>query len=275
MIKYRRSLVSRLAKPVVGALVALATVFPFYAMIVLSLKPGQPLVLPDALIPSGLSWDSYEAVLSGGRLGRWFWNTVAYSLTSVVIVLMVSALAGYGFAKKRFPGREVLFWVFIAMLMVPYHITLLPTFVGMAAVGGVDTFWGLILPSLANAQGVFLMRQFIAGIPDSFFESARLDGASELRCFFTIVLPLCRPILATLGVFVFLWHWNDFLWPLIIARSSDSWTLTVGIASLNQQSVPLATVLAGSVIALVPVLLAYLVAQRQVQEGMMSAGVKG
>ena len=149
------------------------------------------------------------------------------------------------------------------------------TFIFMAWLGGVDTYWGLILPSLANAQAVFLMRQFIQGLPDELFEAARIDGAGEFRIFLRIVLPLCKPVLATLGIFVFLWHWNDFLWPLIVGKSSDMWTLTVGISSLQQQSVPLSVMLAGSVVALLPIFLAYLVAQRYVQEGVASAGIKG
>jgi multiple sugar transport system permease protein len=145
----------------------------------------------------------------------------------------------------------------------------------MAGLGGVDTYWGLILPTLANAQAVFLMRQFIQGLPDDLFEAARIDGAGEFRIFLRIVLPLCKPILATLGIFVFLWHWNDFLWPLIIAKSNAMFTLTVGISSLQQQNVPLSTMLAGSVVALAPIFLAYLVAQRYVQEGVTGTGIKG
>jgi multiple sugar transport system permease protein len=145
----------------------------------------------------------------------------------------------------------------------------------MAGLGGVDEYWGLILPTLANAQAVFLMRQFIQGLPDELFEAARIDGAGEFRIFLRIVLPLCKPVLATLGIFVFLWHWNDFLWPLIIAKSNEMFTLTVGIASLQQQDVPLSVMLAGSVVALIPIFMAYLVAQRYVQEGVAGTGIKG
>ncbi len=249
--------------------------FPFYAMIVLSLKPGLAVEFPSSLLPWGLSVDSYAQVLGGKKILQWLVNTLVYSVVSVVAVLFFSALAGYAFAKKRFPGKEALFWSFIAMVMVPFHVTLIPMFIFMAKVGGVDTYWGLILPSLANAQAVFLMRQFIQGLPDELFEAAKIDGAGEFRIFWQIVLPLCRPILATLGIFVFLWHWNDFLWPLIIGRSSDMWTLTVGIQSLHAEAVPLSVRLAGSVVALVPIFLVYLIAQRHVQEGVAASGIKG
>jgi multiple sugar transport system permease protein len=168
-----------------------------------------------------------------------------------------------------------MFWSFLAMVMVPYHVTLIPLFVLIAETGGVDTYWGLIVPTLANAQAVFLMRQFIGTLPDELFEAAKLDGASEWRIFTTIVLPLCKPILATLGLFVFLWHWNDFLWPLLVGKSTDMRTLTVGIAALQEENVPLNVVLAGATIAFVPIFAAYLVGQRYLTEGVTMSGIKG
>lgn len=257
------------------SIAAVVCFFPFYAMVVLSLKPGLAVDFPASLLPWNLSTASYEQVLGGQNILMWLLNTLVYAVVSVAAVLLLSAMAGYAFAKKRFRGKETMFWSFLAMVMVPFHVTLIPTFIVMAKLGGVDTYWGLILPTLANAQAVFLMRQFIQGLPDELFEAARIDGAGEFRIFLTIVLPLCKPVLATLGIFVFLWHWNDFLWPLIIGKSSDMWTLTVGIASLQQQNVPLSVMLAGSVVALVPIFLAYAVAQRYVQEGVTSAGIKG
>ena len=257
------------------SLVAVACLFPFYAMVVLSLRFGT-IELPGSLWPlGGISLDAYRQVLSGQNLTRWLLNTLLYSLISVVAVLLVSAMAGYAFAKKRFPGREAAFWSFLSMVMVPFHVTLIPTFMLISGLRGINTYWGLIVPSLANAQAVFLMRQFIQRLPDELFEAARVDGAGEFTIFWRIVLPLTKPILATLGIFVFLWHWNDFLWPLIVGRNSEMWTLTVGIASLQQQTVPLNVALAGSTVALLPIFAAYLVAQRYVQEGYTSTGFKG
>lgn len=258
------------------SLVAVASLFPFYAMIVLSLKPNTIVELPGSLWPfSDISFDSYTQVFSGQNLPRWLLNTMIYALVSVVAVLFISALAGYAFAKKRFPGREAMFWSFLSMVMVPFHVTLIPTFILISSLRGINTYWGLIVPSLANAQAVFLMRQFIRDLPDELFEAAHVDGAGEFTIFWRIVLPLCRPILATLGIFVFLWHWNDFLWPLIVGRRNEMWTLTVGISSLQQQNVPLSVMLAGSTVALLPILMAYLVAQRHIQEGYINSGIKG
>lgn len=258
------------------SLAALVCFFPFYAMVVLSLRPGTAITLPDSLVPWGnLSGESYVQVLSGQNLPRWLFNTLVYSLVSVVAVLLFSSMAGYAFAKKRFPGRDAIFWSFIAMVMVPFHVILTPTFILIASLSGVGTYWGLIVPSLANAQAVFLMRQFILGLPDELFEAARIDGAGEFRIFWAVVLPLCKPILATLGLFVFLWHWNDFLWPLIVGGRNDMWTLTVGISSLQAENVPLSTKLAGSTVALAPIFLAYLFAQRYIYEGVTMSGIKG
>lgn len=271
----RRTGPGRILIPVVLALAALVTLFPFYTMLIMSLKPVSDLSFPNALLPTGLTAEAYRQVLGSNDMLRWVANTLIYSLVSVVLVLLLASMAGYAFAKKRFPGRNALFWSFLAMLMVPYHITLIPTFVILSRMDGVSTYWGLIVPTLANAQATFLMRQFIYGIPDSLLEAARMDGASDVRIFFQLILPLCRPILATLGLFVFLWHWNDFLWPLVIGQEPEMRTLTTGIAGLMRESTPLNVTLAGSVVALVPIFLAYLLAQRHFTEGVAMTGVKG
>ncbi|MFE9957131.1 carbohydrate ABC transporter permease [Micromonospora sp. NPDC005299] len=265
-------LVARTVLLLVGAVV---TLFPFYAMVVLSFKPTGPVTFPDSLLPWPFSTEAYDQVIGAKSVLRWMANTLVYSVVSVVGVLLFASMAGYAFAKKRFPGKETMFWSFLAMLMVPYHVTMIPTFIIISELNGVDTYWGMIVPTLANAQAVFLMRQFIASLPDSLFEAARLDGCSEWRVYVAIVLPLIKPILATLGVFVFLWHWNDFLWPLIVGQSLDMRTLTTGIASLQQENVPLNMLLAGSVVAFVPIFMAYLIGQRYFQEGVSTSGIKG
>jgi multiple sugar transport system permease protein len=265
-------LFGRTALLVVGAAI---TLFPFYAMVVLSFKPTGPVTFPDSLLPWPFSTEAYDQVIGAKSVLRWMWNTAVYSVVSVVGVLLFASMAGYAFAKKRFPGKETMFWSFLAMLMVPYHVTMIPTFIIISELNGVDTYWGMIVPTLANAQAVFLMRQFIASLPDSLFEAARLDGCSEWRVYVSIVLPLIKPILATLGVFVFLWHWNDFLWPLIVGQSLDMRTLTTGIASLQQENVALNMLLAGSVVAFVPIFMAYLIGQRYFQEGVATTGIKG
>jgi multiple sugar transport system permease protein len=275
-VRPRVPLPRRLGRALAGLLLALATLvtlFPFYAMVVLSFKPRG--YTRNLLLPWPLTGEAYERIFAAKNLLHWALNTLVYSVVGVVFVLLLSSLAGYGFAKKRFPGREAMFWSFLAMLMVPYQITLIPLFILIARMGGVDTYWGLVVPTLANATGVFLMRQFIGTIPDELIEAARMDGCSDWRIYWQIVLPLCKPIIATLGVFVFLWHWNDFLWPLLVGQDTSMQTLTVGIASLHKQDVPLNAVMAGAVCASVPLFVAYLFGQRYLTEGVMSSGIKG
>jgi multiple sugar transport system permease protein len=256
------------------AIVALVTLFPFYVMVVLSLQHGRPLSLPGSLVPAHINLGAYKDALASGQELRWVFNTLVYSVVSVVLVLLFASLAAYAFAKKRFFGQRTMFWTLIAMLMVPYHLTLIPQFILISRLNGLDSYWGLIVPTLANAQALFLMRQFIAGVPDELIEAARIDGAGELRLFWRIVLPQCKPILATLGVFVFLWHWNDFLWPLVETRAPSHYTLTVGLYSLQAQDTSLAVTMAAAVITFLPILVIYLLLQRYFVRGVTLSGLK-
>jgi multiple sugar transport system permease protein len=255
-------------------LAAVVTAFPFYAMIIISLQPGQPIDLPGSLIPSVISYDSYREVLGSSRIMGWAINSAVYSLASVVLVLVFASMAGYAFAKKKFFGREVIFWSFVAMLMVPYHLTLIPQFIIVSEMGGLNTLWGLTLPTLANVQAMFLMRQFIRDIPDELIEAARIDGAGEFRIYWSVILPQTKPIMATLGTFVFLWHWNDFLWPLVAQRTPDMYVLTVGLNSMQQQDTVLATTMAGAVIIFLPTLLIFIALQRFFVRGVVMSGLK-
>lgn len=258
-------------------LIAVVAGFPFYAMLILSFKDIGALVLPQALIPTwdSLTLENYNLILSrAGRVARWFLNSSIYALVSVFLVLLLSTMAGYAFAKKRFAGRTVIFWVIMAMLMVPFQVTLVPLFIMISRLGWVNSYAGLIIPGLATTQGVFLMRQFISQLPDELFEAARLDGAGEWRVFVQIVLPLVRPALATLGVFVFLWHWNDFLWPLVIAQEDSMRTMTVGLATLQAEQSPVGVVMASAMVSFIPSLVVFLLLQRFYVQGIATSGLK-
>lgn len=253
---------------------ALITLFPFYAMVVISLQPGAAISIPDSLIPSTVSFSAYEDALGSQNIPQWALNSVVYSLVSVVLVLLFASMAGYAFAKKRFFGREIIFWVFIAMLMIPYQLTIIPQYIVVGQLNGLNTMWGLIVPTIANAQAMFLMRQFIQDIPDELIDSARIDGAREFRIYWSIVLPQTKPIMATLATFVFLWHWNDFLWPLVSQQSPSNYVLTVGLKTLQDQQVPLATVMAAAVVTFIPALLVFIFLQRYFVRGVMMSGLK-
>ncbi|GAB3543158.1 hypothetical protein GCM10027403_36920 [Arthrobacter tecti] len=159
--------------------------------------------------------------------------------------------------------------------MVPVQATLIPTFILIANLDGVNTIWGLILPTLANGQAVFLIRQFILDLPEELFDAARIDGSGEWRTFVSIVLPLIRPVLATLAIFVFLWHWNDLLWPLVVGQTDEARTLTVGLATLNTELVSTSNIMAAALISFIPCLLIFLFLQRQIVSSITSSGVKG
>ncbi|MEV4897505.1 ABC transporter permease subunit [Nonomuraea sp. NPDC055795] len=182
-------------------------------------------------------------------------------------------MAGYAFAKKRFPGRDALMWAFLATMMVPFQATLIPLFILISDLNGADTFWGLIVPTLANSQAVFLMRQFIRDLPDELFEAAKVDGAPEWRIYLQIVVPLTKPILATLGVFVFLWHWNDFLWPLVATSSEEMRTLTVGLSTLRGEQFPQSMEMAAAAISVVPCLAVFFLLQRYLAPGVLALAV--
>lgn len=270
----RRRHIGQYPLTVLLALVSLLTVAPFIVMFLVALSPSGEPTVPHAW-PEALTLDNLTKVLSARGFLRWTLNSVIYSVVSVVVILLTAAMAGYAFAKKRFPGRDVLLWSFLATLMVPFQAMLIPYFVLVSEMGGLDTYWGLIVPTLANAQAVFLMRQFIRDLPNELFDAAKVDGASEWRVFWSLVLPLTRPILATLGVFVFLWHWNDFLWPLVASQSGEMRTLTVGLASLRGENVPLAQLMASAAVAVLPCLLVFALLQRYLVTSISTTGMKG
>ncbi|MRG60250.1 ABC transporter permease subunit [Agromyces sp. CFH 90414] len=254
--------------------ISLFTVAPLIAVIVLALSPEDAPTIPYAL-PSELTFDNLVRIFNVGEFPLWFWNSLVYSVVSVVLVLLTASMAAYALARKRFPGRNLVLWSIVATLMVPMQATLIPTFIMIAGWGGVNTLWGLILPTLANAQAVFLIRQFVRDLPDELFDAARIDGAGEWRTFVAIVLPLIRPVLATLAIFVFLWHWNDLLWPLVIGQSDEARTLTVGLASLNTETVSNSSIMAAALISFIPCLVIFIVLQRHIVASITSSGVKG
>jgi multiple sugar transport system permease protein len=256
-------------------LLAVLMALPFIAMILMSVRPGSVVALSDIFFSGEFTLDNYRDNLRNDSMVRWFFNSLVYSVVSVVAVLLLCTMAGYAFAKKEFFARDKLFWLFVAMLVVPSQVTLIPLFILIVQLDWANTYQGLIVPTIANAQGVFLMRQYIRGIPDDLIEAAKLDGASEWRIFRQIILPLTIPVQATLGIFVFLWHWNDFLWPLIVAQSSDMQTLTVGLATLQALVPSTNSMMAAAAISFFPSLLIFIIFQRFIVQSIATSGIKG
>jgi multiple sugar transport system permease protein len=256
-------------------LLAIVMAMPFIAMMLMAFRPGSVTNLKDIFFSSHFTVENFRSNLRNDSLVRWFFNSFIYSFVSVVLVLLFSSMAGYAFAKKRFFARDQIFWIFISMLVVPSQVTLIPLFILVVDLGWANTYQGLIIPTLASAQGVFLMRQFIMDIPDDLIEAATLDGAGELHIFTRIILPLTVPVQATLGIFVFLWHWNDFLWPLIVMQTSKMQTLTVGLSSLQQLVPSTNSIMAAAAISFLPSMLIFIFCQRFIVQSIVTTGIKG
>ena len=255
---------------------ALLAVTPLVWMISASLmRPGEASEFPPAFFPSRVTLGNYRDLFTRLSLGRAFANSLLIALVTTLGVLLLNSMAGYAFAKLRFPGRDRLFGALMAALVIPAPVAMLPLFLMLRSAGLVNTYLGAALPGLAGIIGIFLIRQFARSIPDDLINAARLEGAGEFRIYWTIVLPLLRPVLATLGIVTFLATWNDFVWPLVILTDESRYTLPVALAGLvGEHSADIELMMAGSVLTVLPVLLLFLLLQREYIEGITLGGVK-
>jgi multiple sugar transport system permease protein len=250
---------------------------PFIWMALSSFKPEAEIRAdPPTFLPEHATGASYDVLLNRLDFPTYFTNSVVVAVVTTLGNLLFCSAAGYALAKLRFPGKRALLLVVLGTIMVPSVVTMVPLFVLSSNLGLINSLAGLILPFLAQAFGVFLMRQFIMSIPDDLLEAARIDGASELRIYWQIVLPLCRPALATLGILTFLASWNNFLWPLVAATTEDKYTLPVALAlySIGQNQTRYDLLLAGSVVIVLPVLIVFLLLQRHFVRGIATTGLK-
>jgi multiple sugar transport system permease protein len=256
---------------------ALATAAPMIWMISASFMPtGEATMVPPRFIPSRLTLEHYRDLFTRLNLGRSFANSTFLALTITLISLLFNSMAGYAFAKMRFGGRDRLFAILIAALAIPVQISMLPLFLLLKWLGLVNTYWGVIIPGMASILGIFLVRQFMLSIPQDLLDAARIDGASEFRIYWSIVLPLARPVLVTLALFTFMNMWNDFMWPLIVLTDSDKYTLPVAIANLvGEHVMDVELMMAGSVLTVTPVLVLFLALQRYYIAGLTVGSVKG
>ncbi|HZG58522.1 carbohydrate ABC transporter permease [Paenibacillus sp.] len=253
-------------------------VFPFYWMIVTSLKaPDEIFSWPPIFVPQTWQWGNYAEVANAIPIVRMFFNSLFVSVTVTLGTVFFCALAAYAFGRIRFPGREAIFRMYLATMMVPGMVTMIPMFIIMRDFGWIDTYWALIVPGFfGNAFGTFLLRQFFMTLPVQLDEAARIDGASYFGIFFRILLPLVKPALASLFIFTFMGVWNDFLWPLIMIQSDDLQTLSLGLSSFQgMYAARYNLLMAGAVLSVVPVLIAYVFGQRYFIEGITLTGLKG
>ncbi len=255
----------------------LFTLFPLFWMLSASvMTSGEATALPPHLVPHAPTLAQYRELFVRLNIGRAFLSsTIVASIVTIGCVLF-SSMAGYAFAKLRFRGRQRLFGLLLVALVIPPQVGMLPLFLFMKKLHLVNSYWGAIIPSLATVFGIFLIRQFMLSVPQELLEAARIDGASEWRIYWSVILPLARPILATLATFMFMSMWNDFMWPLIILSDQAHYTLPVALASLSGEHVQdVELMMAGSVVTILPVLLVFIVLQRQYISGIMAGSVKG
>lgn len=255
----------------------IATLAPFAWMFLGSVKPtGEIVAYPSSWLPRSPTLDNFELLLSKQSFGLYFFNSALVAAVCVMGNLLFCSMAGYAFAKMEFAGKRLLFGLVLTMLIIPGTTTFVPLFVLVSNMGLSNSYLGLILPFLVTPLGVFLMRQFIQDIPDSLVEAARLDGAGETRIFLRVIVPLCRPALATLAILTFLAQWNNFLWPLVIAQTEDHYTLPVALAlfSVGANGTNYGLLLAGAVTVVTPILVLFLFLQRQFVQGIANTGIK-
>ncbi len=280
---------------IVWAIIAL---MPLYWVFTTALQlPDEVLSMPPKLIPTVVkkfiplylqgdkdqalhilseSFKSVRVLFTDIGLPKWFFNSVLVSVTATLGILLLDSMAGYVFAKKQFPGRDFLFWIMISTMMIPGQVTLVPMFILVTKLGIKNSLWSVILPPLAMVFGVFLMRQFMKTIPTELIEAARIDGASEFKTYWKIIIPLSKPALATLGILTFMSVWNSFLWPLIVLNKSYLYTLPVGLKTLQDKNlVNYGLLMSGAAISAIPMIIVFLFFQRYFIKGLTLGGLKG
>jgi multiple sugar transport system permease protein len=258
-------------------LTAALTLFPLVWMVSVSFMPaGTSAMYPPPLFPAHPTFANYQELWTHAGMAQHLANSMLLATLATVLALTLNVAAGYAFAKIEFPGRETVAKAMLAALVIPAQVAMLPLFLELKALGLVDTYAGVLVPSLAGIFSIFLVRQAALAIPNELIDAARIDGASEWTIYRRVALPLMRPMLVTLGVFTFLGSWNDFLWPLIVLNDSSRYTLPVALAALSREHVQdNELMMAGSVVTVVPVLLLFLLLQRHYLAGLMAGAVKG
>lgn len=221
------------------------------------------------------TFSGFRRLFTQNSMGAWFFNSVYISIVVTIGILLFDSMAGYVLAKKKFPGRDIIFWLIISTMMIPGQVTLVPMFIMVRELGLMDTHWALIFPDLSMVFGVFLMRQFMFSIPDELIEAAKIDGASEWKTYWKVVLPLARPGLAALGIFTFMNVWNSFLWPIIVLNTAELYTLPVGLKTLQDANLAdFKLLMSGAAIAAIPMIIIFIIFQRHFVKGLTLGGVK-
>jgi ABC-type glycerol-3-phosphate transport system permease component len=275
MTRRSRSRLGLAARVVVAVVVALIMAFPLWVMLVTALSGQSVFSTQLDLLPTNITLGNFARVFSAWPVGQWFSNSVIVTALTTIISVVVSVMAGYGFAKLRFPVKTPLFLLLLSTMMIPTQAILVPQFRLVNALGLVGTFWAVIIPGAAATFGVFLARQFMIGIPTELIEAAKIDGAGPVRIFWSIVLPLSKPLLAVLTLLSLMYQWNDFLWPLIVLRDPSLYTLPIGLQFLQgQYQTDYGALMAMTLITVGPLVVLFLVFQRWFVQGFATSGIR-
>src|SRR5690554_2093699 len=271
----RRLTPRRIALYVGIALGAALMLFPFVWTVVTSITPRGSLAGGPTLFVENPTLDAYRTLLDSMPMWRIVANSFGIAIASTLLQLVTGSMAGYAFGRLAFRGKNVVFALYLATLMIPLQVLIVPLFIQMTRLGLNDTYFALLAPSIASAFGIFLLKQAVESVPRELDEAATIDGAGHVRIFATIIVPLIRPAMATLAVLAFMASWNSFLWPLVVIRSTELMTLPLGLATLRGQfTSEWDVVMAGSVVSIVPIAIVYLLAQRHIIAGMAHTGIK-
>lgn len=250
---------------------------PFLWMVSTSLKlPREIFTFPPTWIPSEFAWSNYTKALTAMPFGRFYLNSLAVAIAVTLLTILTSALAAFAFARLRFRGRDTLFLIYLATLMIPFTVLLIPNFVLIRQFNWYDSYQALILPPAFSAFATFLLRQYFRGIPQELDDAARMDGASSFRIWWQIIMPNSAPVIAALAIFVFLGNWNEFLWPLVVTNSPEMRTIPVGLSAFQGQfNVRWELLMAAAVVAMLPIIVVYLFAQQWFIKGITITGMGG
>ena len=267
--------VVRLAWMLVALVLALMTIFPLLWMLSISFKPQVEVFQPN-LWPKAPSWSNFLYVLTEAPFGRYLFNSFVVSAAVTVIALWFHTMAGYALARLRFPGREAIFLAIFSTFLVSLPVIIVPLFIIVRTMGMLNSYAGLIVPAIFNAFGIFLLRQYYVSLPRELEEAAIVDGAGYWRIYWSVILPLSRPIIASLAILFFLANWNAFLWPLTIANDPNLWVVQVGISSFRSQYASSWNyIMAASTIVAAPMLILFVIFQRQIMDSIKTSGLKG
>jgi multiple sugar transport system permease protein len=258
------------------AIIGVFTLLPLLWMVSASFMPaGEASAIPPRWLPSTPTMEHYRTLFARLSLARFVANSALLATVITAVSLVLNSMAGYAFAKLRFAGRDRIFRVLLAALVIPGQVAMLPLFLMLRSMGLINSYWAVIVPGMASIFGIFLVRQYALSIPDSILDAARIDGAGEFRIYRSLVLFLCRPILVTLAVFSFMGAWNDFMWPLIVLTDDGLYTLPVALANLAGEHVQdTELMMAGAVLTILPIALLFVVLQRHFIAGITAGGVK-